>query len=139
MKQPNVAVYGSRACPDTTRALQWLDSHQVQYEFKDLDESPELNARTSPTLNNGKRVTPTIQIDNEILINPSDKELNAGHPAGLRRAALSSSPIPSVIRGRGRFLPPKCRREAPAPFVFEGRAPEPADSRPIDRTAARWV
>ena len=38
MKQPNVAVYGSRTSSDTTRALQWLDSHQVQYEFKDLDE-----------------------------------------------------------------------------------------------------
>lgn len=74
MKQPNVAVYGSRACPDTDRALQWLDGHQVQYEFKDLDESPELDAYVAG-LNNGKRVTPTIQIDNEILINPSVREL----------------------------------------------------------------
>ena len=76
MKQPNVAVYGSRQCPDTTRALQWLDSHQVQYEFKDLDESPELNDYVAD-LNNGKRVMPTIQIDNEILINPSERELAA--------------------------------------------------------------
>lgn len=76
MKQPNVAVYGSHQCPDTTRALQWLDGHQVQYEFKDLDESPELNEYIAD-LNNGKRVMPTIQIDNEILINPSDRELAA--------------------------------------------------------------
>jgi thioredoxin reductase (NADPH) len=76
MKQPNVAVYGSRHCPDTTRALQWLDGHQVQYEFKDLDESPELNQYVAD-LNNGKRVMPTIQIDNEILINPSERELAA--------------------------------------------------------------
>jgi glutaredoxin len=76
MKQPNVSVYGSRQCADTTRALQWLDSNQVQYEFKDLDESPELNQYVAD-LNDGKRVMPAIQIDNEILINPSDRELAA--------------------------------------------------------------
>ena len=76
MKQPNIAIYGSRACADTSRALKWLDSHQVQYEFKDLDESPELNDYVAD-LNNGKRVMPTIQIDNGILINPSDRELGA--------------------------------------------------------------
>jgi thioredoxin reductase (NADPH) len=76
MKQPNVAVYGSRQCPDTTRALKWLDDQQVQYEFKDLDESPELNDYVAD-LNNGKHVMPTIQIDNEVLINPTDRELAA--------------------------------------------------------------
>jgi glutaredoxin len=74
MKQPNVTVYGSRTCLDTTRALKWLDDKQVQYEFKDLDESPELNQYVAD-LNNGERVLPTIQIDNGILINPSDREL----------------------------------------------------------------
>ncbi|MHB1559545.1 MAG: glutaredoxin family protein [Isosphaeraceae bacterium] len=74
MKQPNISVYGSRQCPDTTRALGWLDGNQVQYEFKDLDESPELDGYVAD-LNNGKRVMPTIQIDNEILFNPSEKEL----------------------------------------------------------------
>ena len=74
MKQPNVSVYGSRQCSDTTRALAWRDGNQVQYEFKDVDESPELNGYITD-LNNGRRVMPTIQIDNEILINPSEKEL----------------------------------------------------------------
>lgn len=76
MKQPNVSVYGSRRCPDTTRATQWLDGHEVQYEFKDVDESPEFNDYIAG-LNDGKRVMPTIQIDNEILINPSEAELAA--------------------------------------------------------------
>ena len=76
MKQPNVSVYGSRQCADTTRTLQWLDAHQVQYEFKDLDESPELNDFVAD-LNGGKRVMPTLQIDNGILINPSERELAA--------------------------------------------------------------
>ena len=76
MKQPNVAVYGSRTCLDTTRTLAWLDSHQVQYEFKDLDESPELNDYVAD-MNDGKRVIPTIQIDNGFLINPTERELDA--------------------------------------------------------------
>ncbi len=74
MKQPNVTVYGSHTCPDTTRALKLLDSQEIQYEFKDLDESPELNDYVAD-LNGGKRVIPTIQIDNEILINPSESDL----------------------------------------------------------------
>ena len=76
MKQPNITVYGSHHCPDTTRALQFLEGQQIPYEFRDLDESPELNAYVAD-LNHGKRVIPTIQIDNAILINPSDQELGS--------------------------------------------------------------
>ena len=76
MKQPNISVYGSSTCPNTTRALRLLDSQEIQYEFKDLDESPELNGYVAD-LNAGKREMPTIQIDNEILINPGNRELKA--------------------------------------------------------------
>ena len=78
---------GLRNCPDTTRALQFLDSQEIQYEFKDLDESPELNGYVAD-LNGGKRVMPTIQIDNEILINPNEARVERGLPAGPRRATV---------------------------------------------------
>lgn len=74
MKQPNVTVYGSRACEDTKRATDWLASRQVPYEFKDVDEFPEYNSYVA-SLNGGKRVIPTIRIDNETLINPADQDL----------------------------------------------------------------
>ena len=74
MKQPNISVYGSRTCPDTNRATQYLDAHEIQYEFKDVDELPEYNDYIAG-LNGGKRVMPTIRIDNETLINPSEDEL----------------------------------------------------------------
>ena len=74
MTQPNVTVYGSRQCPDTARALQFLDAQQVPYEFKDVDQEPELNEYIAG-LNGGKRVTPTIRVNNENLINPSEKDL----------------------------------------------------------------
>jgi glutaredoxin len=75
MKQPNIAIYGSKNCVDTIRAMRFLDVREVAYEFKDVDLSPELNSYVSH-LNNGVRELPTIQIDNEILINPSDEELS---------------------------------------------------------------
>jgi glutaredoxin len=74
MRQPNVTVYGTRSCPDTSRATAFLDAHQVPYEFKDLDEAPELNDYVAG-LNGGKRVMPTLRIDNQILINPAEPEL----------------------------------------------------------------
>ena len=74
MKQPNIAIYGSRNCADTTRALRFLDAREIPYEFKDVDESPELNDYVAH-LNLGVRKTPAIQIDNAILINPSEADL----------------------------------------------------------------
>jgi thioredoxin reductase (NADPH) len=58
------------------RALRLLEGQKVPYEFRDLDESPELDGYVAD-LNQGKRVIPTIQIDNEVLINPSDQELSS--------------------------------------------------------------
>jgi thioredoxin reductase (NADPH) len=74
MRQPNVTVYGSRGCPDTRRAVKFLDGKQIPYEFKDVDESPEYNDYIAG-LNQGKRVMPTIRVNNETFINPSDAEL----------------------------------------------------------------
>jgi glutaredoxin len=74
MKQPNVSIYGSMTCGDTTRAMRALDDREIPYEFKDVDLVPELSEYIA-NLNNGKREMPTIQIDNEILINPSEGEL----------------------------------------------------------------
>jgi thioredoxin reductase (NADPH) len=74
MKQPNVTVYGSRTCPDTTRAMDYLDAQQIPYEYKDVDETPEYNDYIAG-LNGGKRVMPTIRLDNQTLINPGTEEL----------------------------------------------------------------
>jgi thioredoxin reductase (NADPH) len=74
MRQPNVSVYGSKTCPDTVRATSFLEGQGIPYEFKDVDESPELNEYIA-SLNNGKRVMPTIQVENDFLINPDNKKL----------------------------------------------------------------
>lgn len=74
MRQPNVSVYGSRTCPDTNRATEYLDGQGVPYEFKDVDQNPEYNDFIAG-LNHGKRVMPTIRVENSNLINPSQTEL----------------------------------------------------------------
>jgi glutaredoxin len=65
MKQPNVTVYGSKTCSDTTRTLHYLDEHEIAYEYKDVDETPGYNDYIAG-LNGGKRVMPTIRLDNDI-------------------------------------------------------------------------
>ena len=76
MRQPNVSVYGSHSCPDTNRATRFLDAKGIPYEFKSVDDFPEYNDYIAD-LNGGKRVMPTVQIDNEVLINPTDDDLTA--------------------------------------------------------------
>jgi len=76
MRQANVTVYGSRGCPDTRHAMHYLDERQIAYEFKDVDENPEYNDYIAG-LNGGKRVMPTIRINNETLINPDLEQLGA--------------------------------------------------------------
>jgi thioredoxin reductase (NADPH) len=75
MRQPNVSVYGTKSCPDTVRATEFLDEQGVPYEFKDLDQFPEFNAYIAD-LNHGKRVMPTIQVENDFLFNPDNTALS---------------------------------------------------------------
>ncbi len=74
MRQPNISVYGSMTCPDTTRAMTYLEGQDVPFEFKDVDQSPELNDYIAG-LNGGKRVMPTIQVENDFLFNPAQDDL----------------------------------------------------------------
>ena len=74
-RQPNITIYGSMSCPDTQGAMAFLDDRGIPYDFKDVDESPEL-APYIASLNQGKKVMPTIQIENEFYFNPSEAVLN---------------------------------------------------------------
>ena len=86
MKQPNISIYGSKNCADTTRAMRFLDEREIPYEFKDVDLAPELKSYVA-NLANGEGTTPAIQIDNEMLINPSNDELaTAVEQAAAERA-----------------------------------------------------
>ena len=69
-----VKVYGRDDCPDTQHALAYLDSIQVKHEYINIDEDIE-GEEFVTAHNEGKRRVPTIDIDGEILTEPSDSEL----------------------------------------------------------------
>jgi glutaredoxin len=75
VSQPNVTVYGSKQCPDTVHATRWLAERGIPYEFKDVDETPEYNDFIAG-LNGGKRVMPTIRVNNETMFNPPEDALD---------------------------------------------------------------
>jgi glutaredoxin len=84
MLQPNILVYGSRSCPETNRVTRYLDGRDIQYEFKDVDQLPEYNDYIAG-LNAGTRVTPTIRLNNETFVNPSDEALGKAVEAATPR------------------------------------------------------
>jgi mycoredoxin len=70
-----VIVYGAMWCPDTLRAMQFFSQHNIEIDFRDIDNSPENTAFVEET-NNGMRIVPTIILpDESIVVEPSNSEL----------------------------------------------------------------
>ena len=83
-----------RPAPTRPGRPRFLDEEGVPYEFKDVDESPELNEYIAG-LNRGKRVIPTIQVENDFLINPDNPMSSARAIRGRPR------PTDGVLRPAG--------------------------------------
>jgi glutaredoxin len=69
-----VTVYGADWCPLTKNALEHLDQLGVEYEYINIDED-EAAARWVADHNHGREKKPTIDIEGQILTEPSDAEL----------------------------------------------------------------
>ncbi|MEX0748722.1 MAG: FAD-dependent oxidoreductase [Candidatus Saccharimonadales bacterium] len=76
MAQKNLIIYGAHWCPDSQRVKHWLGEHDVNYVWKNVDDSQaivdEMLSKTDNT-----NLIPTLDIDGTILVNPSDDELAA--------------------------------------------------------------
>jgi mycoredoxin len=70
----NIRVYGTDSCPMTKASLIYLDSQAIPYEYIDIEENAEAAAWVRAH-NGGKERKPTIEIGRQILIEPSDEEL----------------------------------------------------------------
>lgn len=70
-----ITVYGTVWCGDTRRARNFLDNHQVVYEWIDIDK--DLSARKFvESVNNGFRSVPTIIFpDGSKLTEPSAAQM----------------------------------------------------------------
>jgi thioredoxin reductase (NADPH) len=70
-----VKVFGADWCPLTKRALAHLKEIDVEYQYTDIDKDREA-AKWVAAQNDGKEKKPTIDIDGEILTEPSNDELD---------------------------------------------------------------
>jgi len=70
-----IKVYGTKWCPDCTRAKRILDQHQVDYTWIDIEQDAPA-ADYVVKVNKGNRSVPTIIFpDGSILVEPSNSEL----------------------------------------------------------------
>ena len=73
--QPAITVYGAYWCPDCRRAKKFLGEQFVQYNWVDIEQD-KAGEDYVLTLNNGKRIIPTVVFeDGSFLVEPSNAEL----------------------------------------------------------------
>lgn len=71
-----VQLFGADWCPDCRRAKSYLADNGVNFQFIDVDEH-EWATNAVETINNGKRIIPTILIDGKPHTNPDNATLKA--------------------------------------------------------------
>ncbi|MEA1787426.1 FAD-dependent oxidoreductase [Arenibacter sp. GZD96] len=72
--QGKIVVYGADWCPDCRRAKRFLQDNQLNFVFVDVDSTPEA-ADFVTKINNGKRIIPTITLNEKAYTNPDNKTL----------------------------------------------------------------
>ena len=72
---PQITVYGADWCPLTKRARLHLDELGVPYHYINIDRDRNAAAWVA-TRNGGKEKKPTIDIDGQVLTEPSNQELD---------------------------------------------------------------
>ncbi len=73
---PSIIVYGVAWCRDSTRTRRFLNRHHVPYTLIDVEEDPR-SAEKVRRWNRGFLSTPTLDIEGQIVTEPSDDELAA--------------------------------------------------------------
>ena len=72
-----ITVYGADWCSDCKRSKRLLDSKNIEYTWVDIDNN-EAALQTVKSLNQGKRIIPTIVFPNgDILVEPTDSQLSS--------------------------------------------------------------
>ncbi|HVF51888.1 MAG TPA: glutaredoxin family protein [Pyrinomonadaceae bacterium] len=70
----SIKVYGADWCGDTQRALKFLDSVGVPYEYINVEQDEKAAAWVREQ-NDGKERKPTVDINGQVLSVPNDHEL----------------------------------------------------------------
>jgi glutaredoxin len=84
-----VTVYGADWCEDTKRSRRLLRRLGVRYMYQNVDRDPAALERAK-SLNGGRRRTPTIDLDGEVLVEPTNEAFGN---ALLRHAELTDEEL----------------------------------------------
>jgi mycoredoxin len=75
-EQQSIIVYGTRWCPDCSRARRVLEKRALPYEYIDINRDAQARDFVEQ-VNKGNRSVPTILFpDGDILVEPSNSTLN---------------------------------------------------------------
>ncbi|MCL4142968.1 UNVERIFIED_CONTAM: hypothetical protein GTU68_007938 [Idotea baltica] len=67
-------LYGADWCPDCRRAKSYLKENNIPFDFIDVDID-ESATRLVETINNGKRIIPTLDLNGKTFTNPTNSDL----------------------------------------------------------------
>ena len=70
----NIKVYGADWCEDTQRTRHHLETLGVPYDYINVDHDKAAEFWIAKQ-NNGKRQTPTVDLNGKVLVEPTDPEL----------------------------------------------------------------
>lgn len=71
----DIKVYGADWCSMTKRTLAHLKELDVAFEYTDIDRDRQA-AKWVAAQNNGSEKKPTLDIDGQVLTEPTDEELD---------------------------------------------------------------
>ena len=69
-----IKIYGADWCSDCIVAKNFLSSKQIQFDYIDITDN-DIAIKTIEKINNGKRIIPTILVDDKVYVNPGISEL----------------------------------------------------------------
>lgn len=72
----NIKMYGAEWCPDCRRTKEFFTKNNVDFEYINIDITPDASQLVEG-YNNGKRIIPTVVIDENAMSNPQNFELAA--------------------------------------------------------------
>ena len=64
-----IIMYGADWCPDCRRAKAFLNENNIPFKLVDVDLDKEATTKVE-AINNGKRIIPTLIINNKSFTNP---------------------------------------------------------------------
>lgn len=71
-----IKLYGADWCPDCRRAKAFLKENNIEYTFIDVDLDESATKKVE-AINNGKRIIPTLIINDKTFTNPDNAILAA--------------------------------------------------------------